>query len=103
MLTSKLGSLASFIVPVAREIQVAVASKDVDKIEAACAEWDNRSHEARETLDAGDELVAHIRASVADGHLDAIESAEGLLLLERLIDEAEDIATGRDEDDEATT
>ena len=101
-LTSKLGSLAAFIRPVAEELEVSIRTGDVAKAEAACNAWDGRAHEMRETLDAGDELVAHIRASIADGKLDAIEAARGLLKVERLLDEGEDVLTGRDEDDAPT-
>ena len=98
-LTLKLGAFAAFINPIAAQIEVGIREQDSAKITAACDEWDKRSLEARETIDAGDELVAHLRAAVADDKISAIEAATGLLLVERLIDEAEDIVTGQDEDD----
>lgn len=97
--TNKLGSLAAFITPVARELEVGIAEADKDKILAACDQLDARFHETDETTAAGRELTAHCRKALEDDNLDAIEAAEGLVLIQKLIDEAEDIVTGRDEDD----
>lgn len=98
-LTKKLGAVSAFILPIARTVEIGIAENDSAKILSACDEWDKRAHETRETLDAGDELVAHMRQSLADGNISAIEAGTGALLVEKLIDEAEDIATGVDEDD----
>ncbi len=107
-LTAKLGSFAAFIPSIASQIEVGIRDNDTAKILKVCDAWDTRAHETRETLDAGDELMAHLRKAVEpdpDGvvRLTAAETGTGLLLVEKLIDEAEDIVTGVDEDDAPAT
>lgn len=100
LVTDKLGAIASFLLPAAEQIQVAVSQGDKAKILLICDEIDSRTHETREACDAADAFTAHVRKSADDNRLDLIEGGEGALLLERLVDELEDIATGKDEDDE---
>lgn len=102
-LTARLGSVASFLLPLAKELDVAIRAQDVAKVERACTAYEVRAREVREALEAGDQLVTHLRASMADGRLSAVEAGQGLLLVERLVDESEDVATGRDEDDTPAT
>jgi len=99
VIADKIGALASFIIPVAKELHIAIAAGDIPGIIAKCDALDARFDELDETTVAGREITAHVRKSVADGELDAVEAAHGLLLVERFADEFEDVFTGTDEDD----
>jgi len=99
-LESKLGGVASFIPVLAEGIKKGIDEEDFAAIDKHLREAEKRIHEGRETLTAAEELTAHVRQSVRDGDLSLAEAGQGLLLVERLIDEAEDVVTGVDEDDE---
>jgi hypothetical protein len=97
-------SIWSFVPLLAAQLKAAIAAKDTAKILEIAARLRASAHEEREHADSVDALAAHLEASVApdeDGvvEIDAIEVAEALDLLQTVIDEGEDIATGKDEDD----
>lgn len=98
-LTRKLGTLAGFILPIGRELEVAIADRDTARAQAAADAWKARAHELREALDAGDAVFAEVETALEDGRLDALEASRVALKLERFVDEAEDVLTGTDEDD----
>lgn len=96
---SKLGGLASFIPAIAQSIKKSIDEEDYAAVDAKLRELDKRTHEGREALAAADNLAAYVRQALRDGDLTLAEGAEMALLVERLVDEAEDVVTGVDEDD----
>jgi hypothetical protein len=89
---AKLGSLASFIPMIASNLKKALVEGDIAKIKA-------RTHELRELAAAQTNLANVIDDAVADGSIDLVEGSEIAIALERMIDEAEDVIKGIDEDD----
>lgn len=90
-------AVAAFFPMLARVVKVAVETGDAAHILKTCDEID-------EALDAGKALTAKIRASLAPdadgiGHIDMVEASEIALALQEFADQAEDVATGVDEDD----
>jgi hypothetical protein len=92
-------SIWQFIPLLAGQLKAALAAKDTAKILALADRIEATAHEEREHADSMDALAAHLRVMVADGEVDALEAAEGLELLQEMVDQGEDIATGKDEDD----
>ena len=90
----------SFITSLASQLKAALAAKDTAKITEIAARLRASAHEEREHADSVDALADHLDLMVADGSIDGLEVAHGLDLLQTVIDEGEDIATGVDEDDE---
>lgn len=99
VVTDKLGAIANFIPAIAEKIEVAIKEEKVEDLNESFDELEARSHEMREVCDAIDQFVNHGRQAIADGNLSAVEGARAGLLLERIVDEAEDVVTGVDEDD----
>lgn len=92
-------SIWQFIPLLGSQLKAAIAAKDTAKIFEIAERIKATAHEEREHADAMDALADHLVAMVADGEIDGLETAEGLDLLQTMIDEGEDIATGKDEDD----
>ena len=73
-------------------MKVAIEAGDNVKIKA-------HNHELREFHMKGLEYCDFIDEAVADGNLDLYEGAIAIAKLNELVDEAEDVITGVDEDD----
>lgn len=89
---ARMGSLASFVPMIAKNLKAAIAEGDVEKIK-------RHTHELRELSAAQIKLADTVDAAVADGNIDLVEGAEIAVEFERVIDEAEDVIKGFDEDD----
>ena len=88
-----------FVPTIASQVKVAVGEGDKAKVLALADRLEATAREEREHADSVDALASHLKQSIADGAFDAVEAAEALALLQRSIDEAEDVITGHDEDD----
>lgn len=90
--TSKLGSLTSFIEPIAKALKIAIEAGDVAKIKL-------HVNELREFFSKGLDLCDFLDEAVADGNLDLYEGSQAVKMIATLVDEGEDVITGVDEDD----
>jgi hypothetical protein len=97
--SGKLGGIAVFIPAIAERIRVAIKSRDVEKVKKGVASLRARNVELREVCDGIDDFCDYADAAVADGQLDGIEMGRAGLKLEKIVDEAEDVLRGYDEDD----
>ena len=88
----KLGPAAGLIANLGDEIRVSLEAGDIDGLRG-------RIQEAREASEALTNLCDHFDRALEDGSLSATEIGGGALLLNEFLDEAEDVATGVDEDD----
>lgn len=95
-------SIWQFIPILAGQLQAAITAKDTAKILEIADRLEATAREEREHADAMDALAAHLKTMVADGKVDGLEAAEGLELLQEMVDQGEDIVTGHDEDDPPT-
>ena len=86
----KLGSVASFIPPIAEQIKVAVADGDVAKVRAHTVQF-------RQFCEKGIALCDGIDDAVADGNINLVEGSQIVLDLESLVDEADDVIKGADD------
>ena len=95
---AKLGIFASFIPGIASELKVAVETDDGEKARRHGIEL----VEAGEALKVLGQSVVDATQEDRDGviRITAAEGSDILLKLEAAIDEIEDVATGRDEDDQ---
>jgi hypothetical protein len=89
----------SFIPALVGQIQVAIKERDLAKIVAIADRLEATAVEEREHANALDALASHLKQMVADNKIDGIEAAEALDLIQTVLDESEDVATGKDEDD----
>lgn len=89
----------TFIPSLVQQIKVAIKERDIAKLQAIAERLEATAIEEREHADSLDRLASHIKQMIADGQVDGIEAAEALDLIQTSIDEAEDIAKGKDEDD----
>lgn len=90
--TDKLGSLTSFAEPIAKALKIAIESGDVIKIRI-------HTNELREFAQKLMGVCDFLDEAVSDGNLDLYEGSQALVLLNEVVDEAEDVITGVDEDD----
>ena len=88
----RLGAAAGMIARVGEEIKVTLDEGDLSAMEG-------RVQEAREAAGSMILLCDHLAASLEDGSLSATEMGGAALLLNKFLDELEDVATGVDEDD----
>lgn len=91
-INGKLGSAFALIEPVAKQIKMAIDKEDAIALRAHAAE-------GREAAQALMVLCDGILTATEDGELDLVEGAKIVTDLERFFDEAEDVVTGKDEDD----
>ena len=81
------------------QVRVALASRDVTKILELANRLEATAREEREHANSLDALASHLKQISADGHVDGIEFANSLPLIQTSLDELEDIVKGSDEDD----
>ena len=98
-LISKLGKW-SFIVPLLlAQLKKALTKSDIAKVTALAAQIRARAHEMREAADAIEHVADEAEAAAMDQTVDADEVIAVLADCTKAVDELEDIATGKDEDD----
>lgn len=98
-LIGKLGKWAAFVPILLAELKKALTARDSDKVRKIAADVRRRAVEMREAADALDAVADRAEAAVADNEVSAQEVIDVLDSVTHAVDEAEDIATGKDEDD----
>lgn len=98
-LVGKLGKWAAFVPLLLGELKKALTAKDVAKVRKLAADVRARAVEMHEAADALTIVADKAEAAVADNEVDAQEAIDVAAAITHAIDEAEDIVTGKDEDD----
>lgn len=91
-----LGPVGPLIPTIAKSIKKDLKAGDVEKVQA----------HAKELLECAEQMALcanYLIEITADGTIDLDETARVAINFERLLDEAEDVATGVDEDDPPAT
>ena len=90
---AKMGALAGLAPTIAANVKISLKEGDVGMVRV-------RATELRECAAAQDRLGVALLDAVADGSVDLAEGADVALALEKVLDEAEDVIRGYDEDKE---